>query len=539
MFPPAKQSHRTIEPSEGPQPLADEFWGGDAPRELIRQRALDWTRANELLPPCVDFALEAIAWAQGLPLLAKTIDSADCETLRGLLCRAATEVDEENLFTRPLVHQLLAGELALTLAAKLPDEKSRRRMAKSGRAAIVKGLGQILDAQGLPATEHFHGILPLLACWTRCGQLSNNLAGGAWGPRAQKQFDRFVRNAMRIARPDGRAPLTNNDLSPSASKILASALQLCTDGSNRHIAAIALAPVSKKAPAKHKKGVEFPPAALHCEESSLAVLRRGWNRNDERLVTRFAGQTCQIELVTSAHIAISGEWQFSLSRQGQPLDTVSDWESICWHSDADVDYLELQIKLAENVIVQRHLVLAREDRFLLLADSVLGSQIGGLEYCGILPLAAGVAYQPATETREGLLVSAGRSLAQVLPLALPEWRSDARIGQLMATARGLELHQETEGRRLFAPLLFDLDRARFRRRLTWRTLTVAESLLPVSAERAAGYRVAVGKEQWIVYRSLGPVGNRTLLGHNLSSETLVAKFDSEGEVTPIIEIERP
>ncbi len=263
-------------------------------------------------------------------------------------------------------------------------------------------------------------------------------------------------------------------------------------------------------------------------------------------MARFARQSCEIELVASGKLAISGDWQFSLSRQGQPLEPVSDWESICWHSDADVDYLELQIELAENVILQRHLVLAREDRLLLLADAVLGSDIGGLEYCGILPLAEGVEFRPAAETREGLLVRGARSrrvrgarndsdgalreavqrqierknqiddpcathhsstaslhapytLAQILPLALPEWRSDARIGQLIGTARGLELHQETEGRRLFAPLLIDLDRARFRRRLTWRPLTVAASLVPVPAEHAVGYRAAVGKEQWLIY----------------------------------------
>jgi hypothetical protein len=419
---------------------------------------------------------------------------------------------------------------------RLPDVKSRRRIEKSGRVAVAVGLGQILDNQGVPPAEHFNLTFPLLGCWTRCAKLTKDSVAGGWGPRAQQRFDRFVRNVLRIARPDGRPPLAASDASAPAGKLLETALHLSTDATNRQIAAIALPPVSGKVPARPKKGPELPPASLHCEESSLAVLRRGWARGDELLIARFAGQSCDIELVSSGRIAMSGKWQFSLSRQGLPLEPVSNWESICWHSDADVDYLELQIELAENVILQRHLVLARKDRFLLLADAVFGTNVGGLEYCGILPLAAGIDFRPAAETREGLLVG-GRPLAQVLPLALPEWRSDARVGQLAATARGLELHQETEGRRLFAPLLIDLDRTRFRRRLTWRTLTVAASLLPVPAEHAVGYRVAVGREQWLIYRSLGPVGNRTLLGHNLSTETLVARFDGDGEVTPIIEIE--
>ena len=46
-------------------------------------------------------------------------------------------------------------------------------------------------------------------------------------------------------------------------------------------------------------------------------------------------------------------------------------EPLCWVSDDDVDYLELEIEFGEGLRVQRHLLLARHDRFLLLADAVL------------------------------------------------------------------------------------------------------------------------------------------------------------------------
>ena len=161
------------------------------------------------------------------------------------------------------------------------------------------------------------------------------------------------------------------------------------------------------------------------------------------------GKPATSSLTTAGRPALSGDWQFGVSRQGRPLAASSDWESICWHSDADVDYLELQIELDEGVILQRHLVLAREDRFLLLADAVLGPGPGGLEYRGLkyrgtVPLAAAVEFRPAQDTREGLLAdgtgstgfsrnprppkggtTSGKSLAKVLPIALPEWRRRA------------------------------------------------------------------------------------------------------------------
>lgn len=108
---------------------------------------------------------------------------------------------------------------------------------------------------------------------------------------------------------------------------------------------------------------------------------------------------------------------------------------------------------------------------------------------------------------------------------------------MIATSQGLELHQAADGRRLMAPLFLDLDPRRMRRRLTWRQLTVAESLSIQAADVAVGYRVAIGSQQWLIYRSLGPRGNRTVLGHNLSTESLVARFDSSGEVESIVEIE--
>jgi hypothetical protein len=551
MILPRQKPLHPVDPLEGPRPLSVEFWGGNAPADLIRQRALDWMMAIDLPINTVDSALEAIAWAQGLPLLSRILDPVDYRAIWELLCSAATAAEQMDLRTRPLLHQLLTAELAFTLAVRLPDDKPRRLMQKLGRAAAALGLGQIPDTQGMPATEHFSLMLPLLACWTRCGELAKDSTGVAFGLRALRQFDRFVRNVMRIIRPDGGPPFSAGDTSLAIGKVVQASLRTSCDATTRQIASVALTPKSGKVSPKPKKGTVVPPASLHCEASQLAVLRHGWNRDDERLIVRFVGQSCEIELVTSGRLAVSGTWQLNVSRQGRPLEPVSDWHSICWHSDADVDYLELQIELTDGVIVQRHLVLAREDRFLLLADSVLGTQLGGLEYCGVMPLTVGIEFQSDEETREGLLVKARNKqqgtrskvnaasdpIAKILPLALPEWKSDARIGQLTVTARGLELHQETEGRRVFAPLFVDLDRARFHRRLTWRTLTVAESLLPVPTDRAVGYRVAVGREQWLVYRSLGPVRNRTLLGHNLSTETLIAKFGTDGEVTPIIEIE--
>jgi len=122
-------------------------------------------------------------------------------------------------------------------------------------------------------------------------------------------------------------------------------------------------------------------------------------------------------------------------------------------------------------------------------------------------------------------------------LALPEWRSDHRIGSLCCVEDTLELTQTARAQNLYAPWFFDLSKRRMGRALTWRQLTVGEDLKNISPERAVGYRVQVGKKQWLFYRSLTPRCNRTLLGQNLSSECLIAGFRRDGTHTPFVEIE--
>lgn len=68
-------------------------------------------------------------------------------------------------------------------------------------------------------------------------------------------------------------------------------------------------------------------------------------------------------------------------------------------------------------------------------------------------------------------------------------------------------------------------------------ISVGQAMQVQSADTAVGFRVAAGTQQWLVYRSLAEPGNRTLLGHNLTSETLVGRFLRDGRVRPLIEIE--
>lgn len=276
--------------------------------------------------------------------------------------------------------------------------------------------------------------------------------------------------------------------------------------------------------------------SFHDEQAGQAVLRPGWSRPSQEVRLRWSKPSLEIELQSGRETVWAGAWGWNVSLDGEPLTARSAWEEVCWVCDTEVVCLELQLRLSAGYRLQRQIVLGRKDRFLLLADAVFGRRSGKLAYQSSLPLAAGVNVRAATATREVTLATE-RPQALVLPLALPEWRIEQGVGELVEDEGSLTWSQVGDGRALYAPLFFDLNPRRMTEPCTWRQLTVAENRCNQPRDVAAGFRVMVGRRQWLIYRALGSKANRTVLGHNLSTEMLVGRFLKTGLVEPVVEIE--
>jgi hypothetical protein len=486
------------------------------------------------------YALEALACCRAIARLAAALSPDVWWALLDHLLAAVADAAQIELDDDPLVHQLLNGELPLTLAYLLPEITPCRKLKSAARRSLSSGLVDLLDGAGLPHGRRLGLLRPLLACWTRCRALGGELKGGCCTKAARDQYRWLVRQALRLARHDGSQVFSHGSAGAFSRELFGAALRFGGDEADREIAALVL-PRAKKRALRRVDESALPEPASESEWASVAVLRPRWSRLGVRLTVLYPQRHCQIELSCGKDVLCSGPWELDVRVDGRPAMPDSDWEQLCWASDDDVDFLELEMQLSRGLLVQRQMLLARQDHFLLLADIVLGVEPGRLQYRGYLPLCPRVSFRAAGHSREGFLVGSKRR-ALVLPLALPEWRADRRgtrlrVGRLMQTSRGLELRQSAEAHRLYAPLFLDLDRRRMTRRTTWRQLTVAESLVIQPAEVAVGYRVAVGKEQWLIYRSLAAKANRTLLGHNLSTEMLVARFHRSGEVASLLEIE--
>lgn len=496
-----------------------------------------WLAEAQETPANSAYALEALAVVHALPGLAAQVAPELWWELLEHLVQTAVEA-EMQIDAKPLTGQLLSGELPLALAYLFPELRPCRDLAMAAKKNLSAGLVELLDGEGLPHGRHYHLLRPLLAVWTRAAALGAELfKGGGFTRDGATQYEWLVRNALRFTRHDGSLLLARSAADAWEPDLLAAAVAL---GGNEEDASAAIVSLPGSSPKEVKQitAAELPEAATNSEWAGLAVLRPDWTRRGPRLAIDYSTPQMLLELDLGAGVVLSGAWNFQIEVGGQPVESAGDWEELCWNTDDDGDYLELELSLTEGVRLQRQIFFAREDQFLFLCDVIFDAP-AAISYRGTLPLAEGAAFVGAEESREGVLHvgAAQRRVALMMPLALPEWRADPRHGQLTASANAIELQQQAAQARLACPLFIDLDRRRFAKEFTWRQLTVAEKLEIQSPEVAVGYRVQSGSDQWLFYRSLGPRGNRTVLGQNLISEFLCARFDEGGDVEHLLEIE--
>lgn len=392
-----------------------------------------------------------------------------------------------------------------------------------------------IDGDGMPHDGALDRVWPLFATWTR--SLAADRTNGRLDPDENRRYQKFTESLLRLTRRDGSIVLTAA-ATPSADgrQVWRTAAALL-DPARQALVACVLRGGANRVNSR-RSSLDLPPPSANSEPAGLAVLRPSWISG--RLAVDYHSPELRLFVDRGDEPLLQGACNPCLTVDGAPLAGQSRWEQTCWISDEDVDYLELELGLTSDVRVQRHLLFARQDEFVLIADAVLGKRPSTIEYRMPLPLAPGISAETASETRETSLVVKGRKRASVAPLTLSEWRSERRRGDLFVADGLLELrHGATSAHNLFAAWFIDLAPRRLGRPITWRQLTVAEDRQIQTDDVAVGYRVQVGSRQWLFYRSLAACGNRTLLGHNLVSEFLAARFSRQGVPETLIEIEAP
>jgi hypothetical protein len=492
-----------------------------------------WLQESPARRATVALGIECLAWCRCLPVLATRVTAAQWSRLIEQLIGIAEDASAISMEQAPLAQQLLAGELPLTLALLFPEIARCTSLAKSSRKVLSDGIMELLD-EGLPSGQHLPIAAGLLACWTRVVSLGKSLSKESLRGGALDQYRNLVRASVSLLRSDG-SQMFGPRPEAGGNHLIKEALAVAGD---ECASASAEALFFGQTPPVNGRSKLLLPTAAHSEWSELAIMRANWSKNSPILATNFSAGELRCELVSQQRVIWSGHCDPKICIDGVPAAKVERWEEVCWFTDEDVHYIELEGELGVGWKIQRQFLLARTDAVLLVADAVIGPAVAQIEYACTYSLPETIAFVPASETSEGTVQAGARRLANLLPLALPEWRADGRRGVVLeAEPNGVTYRISATSQRLYVPLFVDLEPWRMKRDLTWRQLTIGFNLVAQPADVAVGYRVQLYKQQWLIYRSLARRASRTVLGQNIYSEFVCARLNRGGDADTLIEIE--
>ncbi|MDA7978899.1 MAG: hypothetical protein MPJ50_09045 [Pirellulales bacterium] len=519
-------------------------------REFAAEQAVKaWLAESAGVAAASQLAAETLALCYAAPRLTKDLPADLWWDLLARLVETVQEAQQQDPQAGAAAYQMLAGEAALALAVVAPELRVCREFAKAGCAATIAAFDQLLDGAGTPHRDYLVDIRSLAASWLRCQVLLKDNASLATKQlrKAFKQFDDVLLAIANLTRLDGSqhfGPVRKP--SKNGKKKSASPAAAVTNQWMQHLAAAAddqdagealrVALGISTRPAQVEQADDNHNVGGNAEWSELAALRTSWQRSSPRILVDYGQPEIGLELSAKKGPLCGGTMVTEISVDGNPLSMSPSWTCVCWQSDSDCDYLELEAHPAPGMILQRSIMLAHEDCFAWVADSVACGREHELEYRLSVPLAAGVGGKFDSEHTEAELTMKKKPVARVMPLALPEWRSAAHAGNLSAAEGQLALQHRQRGWGLYAGVFIDLDPTRLRRSYTWRSLTVASEREILPADLAVAQRVQIGAKHWVFYRSVGARGNRTFLGINVSSELLAARFETDGEYETLVEV---
>ena len=542
------------------------------PREILNSEnlhgILDWAMKPEALKAGA-FPILAVARSLNALTDAQIFTSEEAAQCFAALEQLAADAQAISPDEEPLAFQLLAGELPLTLACVGRKLTAARKnvLLKQAKKIVNETLDAFLDGAGMPRADLLPVSRLLAASWVRSRWLDLMRIDALPDPNGNEEtllehktdensnsiftsdglsaLEWAVRLLMYCTRPDGSMIFTYPAEKTAfwCPELFVAALKIDSDRDDKKLAVSILPDLTSKTAGKLAQSL--PNASNDSPWGQVSILQTNWQTRTGAVVT-WNRMFPKLEILSRKVPLISGDWRFRGPWKGKPFTPQGSWREMFSHSTKEMDYVELELELSEGFTVQRHVLLAKEEHFLLLGDALSGDGFQGekvrdgeLRWQTALPIfSASKVYA----TEDSLELFAGNSngpCAVFLPLALPEWREKLTKGNDFRVENGsICADYRTEKSALYAPIFIDLDPQRMGSALTWRQLKVGEKLQNVPPHRAAGFRVQVADTQWLFFRSLAECCNRSVLGHNLNSETYVGIFKPDGNTEAILDVEK-
>ena len=430
-----------------------------------------------------------------------------------------------------LANQIRSIELPLVLAARLPDIPMSCNLSGLAIERFEFSLRTHVSAAGFLDAKVIDQTALVVASWARNRILMETLGLDFSSEEADDDFDAFVQQLAALLY-DNREMMFATESQKMSKQFLATLHHYCRDSMTQRKLQSLFDPDF----IGQTLSVGFEETGVCCETANIAILRDYWMPKARKLAVRFGNKLCDFEMSHGSKRLFSGSIDTSITIDETDCQQTSGWEVVCWHQDSDVEFLELEAQF-EDATLQRHFLWARDDQFCLMGDTLQVPSESNLVHQFRLPLAEQMEPMQEIQNTEIYLCKSGRIESLVLPLHETEWITKTNRENWQVDNHSLSSRHSDSGLTLYHPIWIDLDRKRSQKPRTWRQLTVAEHLETCPSSEATAFRVRVGKQQWLIYRSMKNPANRTFLGQNHACEFFVGRFDKDGEVVELLTVE--
>lgn len=453
--------------------------------------------------------------------------------------RFCAELDEAATVRSLADQRLIAtGELPWQAGLVFSCIRGAGDLREKGRETLQRELLETTDTDGTPSAEIVDRLALWLAPFIRAADGAAKADVELWDETSAERFQDLIGSVVSFCHADGSLPFaTDTSIDTHSLLTLAAKRAGWKKKSNPRSLLLSIeSSPSKKRKVSPGNGKASESPAMQSDWSRLALMRPDWFPRADSLAVAHHRPWPELDLSTFGSPLLAGAWELEVSVDGDEIALDEGWNCVCWFSDTDADYLELQMLLADGLRIERQLLLSKRDHYAVLADTVAGAGEARIDYMSRLPVTAAFTANPDTTTRE-ISLAADRTVARAFPLALPQDRVQGSAGAFDAETGRVTLQQASIGG-LYAPVVLDWSPQRKRGLADWATLTVAEDGRILKADDVSAHRIRIGNHQLLIYRSLSAGETaRTVLGHHTSHETVIGRFDRKGNVDPVLLVE--
>ncbi len=495
-------------------------------------------------------ALTCAGWIHALPDVGRSISPA---LWLEVLQSALTQVDRawESGPTEGLFPWIVwSCEVPLALAKQLSHLGGKDRIVSETLNRIALLLEQSCDDPQFFLVRSGQDLRALLACIMRCRWSADAVGARKWYPTQRKALSKLAIASLALSDADGKQMLFDPADTSLDEEYWVMLNQLA--GKNKKLqqaTACALPDRIGKAigekPSKLRKDattdVSLPSNSHYWEKNSIATMRRTWRERGCRVAVDFSSDVIWLDVIDNdGQRVMCGDWDVEIFRNQKPLQTDVSWQEVCWFTDDDVDYLELECEVENVCKIQRQVMLMRDEGVVYFADALIAQSPDQWSVKSTWTLPIDIELRSEPKTTEGKLVRAGnqhQTAALLLPVAMPEWRRSPSHSRMECNGTQLSMQCDTSAKNLYNPLVMSLRGIESAPAYTWRQLTIAEELRNQPRDIAEAYRVQVNRDQWVFYRSLTPCARRTVMGLHLNTEFYAGRFSrDDGQFEPIVEV---